>query len=187
MLSLLDYIHEHLSYYVLFYYSISFMFLIWLSILFSWLKLLSRFYSEWYSDSLGPTGNKIYWNGYFANLVCVQHVSLFVVVYSLTDYTRKGTLLNLGICIIQILKFVCNFLWWKIWAKLHESRGVWKMKSVQMYSNILLPKINTSLENILMLLSKIYIFFFIIFVCLKYLTYFLGYLVLIFMHKLVLL
>ena len=61
------------------------------------------------------------------------------------------------------------------------------MKSVQMYSNILLPKINTSLENILMLLSKIYIFFFIIFVCLKYLTYFLGYLVLIFMHKLVLL
>ena len=46
-----------------------------------------------------------------------NHISLFVVVYCLTDYPRKGTLLNLGICIIQVLKFACNFLWWRFGPK----------------------------------------------------------------------
>ena len=80
-------------------------------------KSLSRSYSEWYFDTWDLLGTKYmttllrYWNGYFANFWFVfNHSSLFVVVYCLTDDPRKGTLLNLGICVTQVLKFVCNFL-----------------------------------------------------------------------------
>ena len=144
--------------------------------------------ASWY---LGPTGNKIY-DHYIKILewvlckflVCVQSQFSVCCCILLDWLPRKGTLLNLGICIIQVLKFACKFLWWRFEPKFMNPKeyGRWNQCRCIQTSCCLKSILHWKIFS-----GYCPIYIYIIFVCLKYLIYFLGYLVLIFTHKLLLL